>query len=351
MNLYNRNTVILKDFFKKPLTIIISILFFAAAVIPCIYLIVKMTASGIFDSFVFCVYSMLAILPSVAFLNLFIKGRKNKEIKHLNAPLIIMYIYSILSVLLPAAFFTYVLLSCALDEDEFSFLIVSTVLVLFIIPALILLILQFISTIITFHSIRKSANGIYLSGKGAVFMGVTSLLVATAVTTVTPIFFVDATSSLRTLNYADILGIAIITLELAVLIALFVCLGIWAPMYSSTIKKAAVHLYGAGKKSAVKVQTLADVQNVQHSEIKNNFVQSTQDFVSQQTFVNKETPIIAKTNYEKPDVFSLPKQNEPNPYESGKSYHKKPKQEETPNHINFQNPYENFVPQNPFSNE
>lgn len=350
MNLYNRNTAILKNFFKKPLTLIISILFFSAAVIPCIYLVVKMTASGVFDSFTLCAYSLLAVLPSVAFLNLFIQGRKRAEINRLNMPLILIYIYTILSVFAPIAFFAYFLLYYYVKQNETSFVLTAFSFAFLVVPITLLLILHFVSVVITFHSIRKSANRIYLSQKGSDFMAVSSFLVAAAVTAIT-INLINTTSYSRILNYNSIFESFMLMLESAVLIGLFICLGIWALMYSSTIKKASVHLFGAGKKSAVKVQTLADVQSVQYSKIKNDIEQSTQNFVPQQAFANEETPIIAKTNYEKPDIFALPKQNEPNPYGNSNIHYKRTKQEETPNHINFQNPYEDFVPQNPFSNE
>ena len=347
MNQYIRNNEILKGFLKKPLTLGISILFFIAAIVPNIYLVVKMISSGIFDSTALCVYSLLAVLPAVAFLNLFINGRNSKSNKRLNTPLILIYMYTVLSVFLPVAFFTYWMFSYAIEKNEFAFILSTIFVAAFLIPVLILLGLQFVSMLVTFHSIRKSANGIYLSRKGSVLMGVTSFVIAAAVILIT-MYFIDTTSYSRILNYSNMFDSVMLTLESAVLLALFVCLGIWSLMYSGAIKKAAVHLYGT-KKTTVKAQTLADTQAAQQRIFTNDKAQKTNDFVPQKPFDTDINLIAEPTAYEKPDVFALPLQDEPNPYKSGNPVQKNNQQEETPDHINFQNPYENFVPQNPFN--
>lgn len=342
MNLYNKNTEILKAFFKKPLTLVISILFFVSAVISCIYIIVQSLISGEFFGLAICVYPMLMVLPAVAFLNLFIQGRKTTEISRLNTPLILIYMYTILSIFEPLSFFTYYMLSYFTEKNEFSFVFAGLFILIFIVPAIILLTFQFISMIITFHSIRKSANGIYLSKKGSVFMGVTSILSAAAVAVIA-VDLINATEYSRVLNHDNIFNSVILILGAVVLFALFICLGIWALMYSSAILNASVCLYGTSIKSNVKVQTLNDTQYTPQNNNVYISEQTANGFSSETQFANSDV-------YEQPDIFSLPKQNEPNPYSQKSDFRRKDENIETTedNHINFNNPYKNFVPQNPF---
>lgn len=350
MGRYNRNTEILKGFFRKPLTLVISILYFLSAIIPNIYMITKMVSSGVYDSAGFCAYSLLMILPAAAFLNLFIQGRKASQISRLNAPLILFYIYTVLSVLAPVGFSAYLVYSYAVNENELAFWLFSALLVVLIIPVLILIVLEFVSTLITLHSIRKSANGIYLCRKGSVFMGVTSFLAASAVILIT-LYFIDTSSYSRVLDYSSMFDSVMLLLESAVLVALFVCLGIWSLMYSGAIQKAAVYLHGTDKKYVAKALTLADAEKAkEHSD--NVVVRNPDSFVAQNPFDNHINQKAEPRVYQTTNVFSLPKQNEPNPYGNKKSAQGRSRQhqEDVPNHINFQNPYESFVPQNPFSN-
>lgn len=333
MNLYNKNTEILKSFFKKPLTLIISILYFASALITCIYIIKQSITPNDFDFIPFCVYPLFMILPAFAFLYLFIQGRKCTEISRLNAPLILIYIYTSLSVFVPIVFFTYIMLTSASEVNEFNFVFLSIFLFIIIVPALILLTLQFISMIIVFHSIRKSANRIYLSKKGSVFMGVTSILTASAIT-IGAVDLINTTGYSRVLGYVSIFDSVILILGAVIAIALFVCLGIWSLMYSATIRNASVCLYGAKKKSPTKVQSLTNSQDTLQNNNVNIKEQNTNVYVSEK----------------QPDIFAMPKQNEPNPYNKNgyvQSRNDKIESSES-NHINFSNPYKNFVPQNPF---
>lgn len=331
MSLYNKNTEILKSFFKKPLTLIISILYFASALITCIYIIKQSITSNNFDFIPFCVYPLFMILPAAAFLYLFIQGRKCTEISRLNAPLILIYIYTSLSVFVPIVFFTYIMLTCA---SEVNFVFLSFFLMIIIVPALILLTLQFISMIIVFHSIRKSVNGIYLSKKGSVFMVVTSILTVSAIT-IGAVELINTTSYSKVLGYVSIFESVILILGAVVAIALFVCLGIWSLMYSGTIRNASVCLYGAKKKSPTKMQSLANSQDTLQNNNVNIKEQITNAFVPEK----------------QPDIFAMPKQNEPNPYNKNgyvQSRSEKIESSES-NHINFSNPYKNFIPQNPFT--
>lgn len=348
MSQYNRNNEILKSFFKKPLTLVISILFFALAVIPCIYFVSTMITSGAFDSIPLCIYSLFAVLPATAFLNLYIKGKSDSVIRRLNTPLILLYIYTVPVVLFPALLYSMFFSSSAtLMWDEFLIRIFSFMFLmlglLFIIPILILLILQFVSMIITFHSIRKSANEIYLSGKGSGFMCVTSFLFAANLFLIA-LYFVSKDNFFASVSFEFI----IFTIESAVLFALFVCLGIWSLMYSNTILKATVPLYGTNNRSDVKVQTLADAHTARQYDSVIETTQAAPNIVSQTVFENEKSSVAIPPTYEKTDVFTLPQQDEPNPYGNGNADNKINQQEETPNHMNFQNPYENFVPQNPF---
>ena len=111
MGQYNRNAEILKGFFRKPLTLVISIFYFISAIIPNIYMITKMISSGVYDSAGLCAYSLLMILPAAAFLNLFIQGRKVAPISRLHTPLMLMYIYTALSVIVPVGFSVYLIFS------------------------------------------------------------------------------------------------------------------------------------------------------------------------------------------------------------------------------------------------
>ena len=345
MSQYNRNTEILKSFFRKPLTLVISILFFTFTVISCTYSIL----SGIFYPTVFFFFSLLSILPAFAFLCLFIQGRRKCEINRLNAPLILICIYTVLSTFVPSAFFTYLMLTYFINENINSFLQLSAVAALSILmlPAMTLLILNFISAIITFCSIRKSANGIYLSKKGSVFMGVTSIAFSANMILIMVYF-------LKTIDFSTLLkenymfDCVILMLEGGVVTTLFICLGIWALMYSSAINNAAVCLHGANKKSVIKAQTLADTLMTAQTEAAVDNIYFESDFVNQKTYGNGDFAFSAVTENQKPEVFALPKQDGPNPYGNKKSIQKQDKTEETLNHINYQNPYENFTPQNPF---
>ena len=349
MGRYNRNTEILKGFFRKPLTLVISILYFLSAIIPNIYMITKMVSSGVYDSAGFCAYSLLMILPAVAFLNLFIQGRKAAPISRLHAPLMLIYMYTVLSVSLSILCFGKYITDVFIEENiitSISFMFLLAVILGF---ALVIL-LQSISEIITFHSIEKSANGIYLCRKGSVFMGVTSFLAASAVILIT-LYFIDTSSYSRILDYSSMFDSVMLLLESAVLVALFVCLGIWSLMYSGAIHKAAVYLHGTDKKYVAKALTLADAEKAkEHSD--NVVVRNPDYFVAQNPFDNHINQKAEPRVYQTTNVFSLPKQNEPNPYGNKKSAQGRSRQhqEDVPNHINFQNPYENFVPQNPFSN-
>lgn len=330
MSMYNKNTEILKLFFKKPLTLVISILFFASLVSPCIYIIKQSVASSEFGVLYACAFPLLMILPAAAFFNLYIQGRKRSEIRQINISLILIYMYAILSVFLPTAFLAYSMLISHLQSNEFSFAFLGIFLLIFVVPAIIILSLQFVSMIIVFHSIRKSAYGIYLSKKGSVFMSVTSFLTALAIA----VFAIDF---IRTASYLGILGAV-------VLIALFICLGIWSMMYSGTIRNASVRLYGT--KTNVKVQTLTDAQ---HTPQNNNIHLNSQPTAQ----IDSESQFLKPVSYKQTEVFALPKQNEPNPYGKKSVVQKEYKKSEATdeNHINFSNPYKNFVPQNPFNND
>lgn len=339
MSQYNKNTEILKAFFRKPLTLVISILFFVSAVIPCIYIIVQSLISGEFFGLVICVYPMLMVLPAVAFLNLFIQGRKITEITRLNTPLILIYMYTLLSIFEPLSFFTYCMLLCHTDKNEFGFAFLGLFILIFIVPAIILLTFQFISMIITFHSIRKSANGIYLSKKGSVFMAVTSILSASAVAVIA-VDLINTTSYSRVLNYNNIFNSIILILGAVVLFALFICLGIWSLMYSGTIKKASVNLYVSVKKPGITVSP-------QFNSL--NQAQNNNPHIDNQTISNTVT----QNDFKQVDMFAMPKLNEPNPYAKSREVQRTkpniPTAED--NHINYQNPYKDFIPQNPFDDK
>lgn len=348
MNQYNGNSEILKSFFKKPMTLVISILFFALSVVPCIYFVATMIIYSEFDLIPLCFYSLLSVLPSAAFLNLYIKGKSDKVIKRLKAPIILLYIYTVLGVLLPIILYTVLIsLSETLIWGTSLFSVLAFILLalgpLIIIPTLLLLVLQFVAMIITFHSIRKSANGIFLSGKGSVFMTVTSFQFAANIVLIA-LYFVYADIFSTSISFESV----IFTIETVLLFSVFICLGIWSFMYSNVILNTTVYLHGTNNKSNVKVQTLADTYTVEQYDFVFETTQETSNDVSQAFFEDEKSPVDIPTTYEKTDVFTLPKQDEPNPYENGNSDNKINQQEETPNHINFQNPYENFVPQNPF---
>lgn len=347
MNQYIRNNEILKGFLRKPLTLVLSILFFVSAIIPCIYIIVKSMTSGEINELAICIYPLLMILPAVSFLNLFIQGRKTAEISRLNTPLILIYVYTVLSILVPISFFTYYMSMFFTEKNESAFVFVGIFILIIIVPSIILITLHFISMIITFHSIRKSANGIYLSKKGSVFMGVTSIFSAAAVA-LFAVNLSDSTGYSRILKHTNFFDSGILILGAFVLFALFICLGIWSMMYSSAIQNAAVYLHGTNKKSVIKAQTLADTLMTTQTELAVDNIRSGADFVNQQVLGNGDSPISAVTENQKPEVFTLPEQDEPNPYGNKKSVRKQDKSEETLNHINYQNPYENFTPQNPF---
>lgn len=341
MGQYNKNTEILKSFFKKPLTLVISILFFSFAIISCIYSFL----SGISYPILFAVYSLLAILPADAFLNLFIQGRRSEEINRLNTPLILMYIYTALSTFVPPAFFIYLLLTDNTKDKWLAFGI--AILCVIFLLALVMVVLHFISVIITFHSIRKSANGIYLSRKGSVFMGITSFSFVAAV--IISIMYTNITTnySLFT-NYNNIFDCVMLSLEIAILLIIFICLGIWSLMYSDAIQKATIRLHGTNKKSVIKAQTLADDKAVHQKGFNDNNVQGSDGVNSETLFSNECKPIVIPTTH---DPFMLPISNEPNPYDKKYSEQKSSRQDEVPNHINFQNPYENFIPKNPFDDK
>lgn len=345
MSQYNRNSEILKSFFRKPLTLVISILFFSFMVISCTYSIL----SGIFYPTVFFFFSLFSILPAFAFLCLFIQGRRKYEINRLNTPLILICIYTVLSTFVPSAFFTYLMSTYFINENIYSFLQLSAVVALSILmlSAMTLLILNFISAIITFHSIRKSANGIYLSRKGSVFMGVTSFAFS-AVMILIIIYFFNGIVLTDLLNGNHMFDCVLLILEGAVLTTLFICLGIWSLMYSITINNAAVCLHGTNKKCIIKAQTLSDALMTAQTEFAVDNIQFEADFVNKKTYGNDDSSLSAITENKKPEIFILPEQEGPNPYGNKKSVLKQDKSEETLNHINYQNPYENFTPQNPF---
>lgn len=342
MSQYNKNLEILKSFFRKPLTLVISILFYSFAVISCIYTF----ASGVSYPILIAVYFLLALLPAGAFLSLFIQGRKSTEINQLNAPLILIYIYTALSVFAPPAFFIYLLLTGNNHDKWFAFAL--AVLCVIFLLAFVMLFLNFISMIITFHSIRKSANGIYLSKKGSVFMGVTSFSFVAAVI-ISVIYTIITTNYL---SYADYNNIFIfdrvmIALEVAVIFALFICLGIWSLIYMNTIKKASISLYVPIKKADITVSPRVSNQNPtqnNYSHIRNQAVNNT---APQNNYRNSNNDSGQR------DMFAMPKLNEPNPYakrrEVKKTNQNAPTSED--NHINFQNPYKDFIPQNPFDDK
>lgn len=173
-------------------------------------------------------------------------------------------------------------------------------------------------------------------------MGVTSILSAAAVAVIA-LDLINATEYSRVLNHDNVFNSVILILGAVVLFALFICLGIWALMYSSAILNASVCLYGTSIKSNVKVQTLNDTQYTPQNNNVYISEQTANGFSSETQFANSDV-------YEQPDIFSLPKQNEPNPYSQKSDFRRKDENIETTedNHINFNNPYKNFVPQNPF---
>lgn len=187
--IYDNRVNQLKSFFKKPLTLIVGIIFSLSAIA-----IISAVVYNFFDSYSFksgnidstalatlfggLFGGLLNILPAIAFFILYFKSKNSLSDNFFFAPSNILTVYSIISILIYFAL-SVVLILCLCFMIFLPFVIFAIIFVFAIIAvALSLIIIYFCSMMLAARSIAKSCKTVYIKKWQMVFFGVMSTIIS-----------------------------------------------------------------------------------------------------------------------------------------------------------------------------
>lgn len=185
INPYKRNCEVIKKFFSKPITLIISVILFISAVTSVSVGIVSNNISSM---------PLGELLSAIGFLVFYIKGKSKRDNISFNAPANILIISNIIYMVVNIVALAFSALFLILNSFGFNLLentasylsignldfVFTSLLNSFVIysPIYLLNILAAIAMLVLLGSVKKSSRSIYLYKRGSIFLELVSFALA-----------------------------------------------------------------------------------------------------------------------------------------------------------------------------
>lgn len=309
-NPYKNNIDMLRRFFAKPIVLIIALLFIFFTLAYegfAVYSLLSCALIWYSEEFIFnsalAAIGLLNILPTVAFFQLFCRSRSKKGDMSFKSPVRLINVFSVICII--------ILCGCIALSLTIRQLVVP------IIPISALLIISIIAMMIMFGAVKRSAGSIYLKKYGSGFLSAMSAIVAALVLAVVAAYVLLSANIFS--GYVSVNDILIISgCALAFLLSVF--MSVFAGKYGRFISRVC---------STVRVSSRYSAASSAQEE--------PADEGKSKAYPDGESN---SANY-----YNLPVSNGVNPYEKGK----KAEPQQQPSAVD--NPYKDFVPQNPFMQE
>lgn len=177
---YQQNVQILKGFFSKPLTLICGIVAGISALLGTIHINSGSSGTSVSISASVGPGGSISILLCLALIFLYIKSRSNEPMPF-GGMVTLIKIYAVIGII-AAGMIAFVMagLTVAVKlflNDAFRYFIMFIIIVA---PFVLITLLHSVAMLLWSNSIKKGATSVYLSSKGSVLLGVTSILLAAA---------------------------------------------------------------------------------------------------------------------------------------------------------------------------
>lgn len=173
---YQQNVQILKGFFSRPLTLVCGIVAGLSAILG----MVKFNSGSSSTNISVSVGSggSLAILLCIALIFLYVKSRSNDPMPF-GGMVTLIKVYAIIGIVASGML---ILVMAGLTvsirlflDDAFRYFLLFAII---FIPSVLIMLLHSIAMLLWSNSIKKGATSVYLSSKGSILLGVTSILLA-----------------------------------------------------------------------------------------------------------------------------------------------------------------------------
>lgn len=191
---YQQNVQILKGFFSKPLTLICGIVAGISALFGTVHINSGSGGTSISMSASVGPGGSVSILLCLALIFLYIKSRSNDPMPF-GSMVTLIKIYAVIGII-AAGMATLVMagLTVAVNlflNDAFRYFIMFIIIVA---PFVLITLLHSVAMLLWSNSIKKGATSVYLSSRGSVLLGVTSILLAVAgiVTTIAVTLYIKS---------------------------------------------------------------------------------------------------------------------------------------------------------------
>ncbi len=327
---YKRNIDILRKFFSKPAVVIIALLFSALTVSIesfVVYHLIFTEQSTLKSDFLIFLSAMLVgllnILPAVAFFQLFFSSRSKRSIISFKAPVTLITLFSVICIIILCV-------------------TAAVVPVPLLIPISVLLITCLIAMIAMFRAIKQSTTSIYLKKYGSGFLSVISAVIAALILLLLAVILAYTLGLFENLYFyfTDISllyfealtqpNIIVVSAICLIVFLLSICISVLAGKYKRYISEICNTLKVADNNSAPPYSSAAYIKSADASYKNRNAKPYAESYVQK---ISDST-----------DYFKLPLNVGVNPYK---------KEQQSAGQSNTkpdapQNPYQNFVPQNPF---
>ena len=181
INPYRRNAEVLRDFFRQPLSLLISI---ALTISFLTQTLLSVYSFFTIKEYIFNFIPFIYLLPIIAFMSLFIKTHKHARDFSPSPGLPLLSIYNVISILLILGFIVNLVSLYIIKFDEFLNIFnlqsngIALAILFFIISLLIIPACFAITSLVFIHSIKKSFKSIYLFKGGSVAYSIFSLVCA-----------------------------------------------------------------------------------------------------------------------------------------------------------------------------
>lgn len=177
INPYRRNCEVLKNFFGKPIILIIPILFFISAISS---VAVNILAGNTLT------FPLVKLMSAIGFLFFYLKGRKKSEVTSFGQPVNTLTTAGILSIVANVLGLVIIALmlifeySLNLSENILSYYLLEDAidLLIFNAPVCVMYIISSIASLVLLGSIKKSSKSIYLFKTGSLFFVITCFVTA-----------------------------------------------------------------------------------------------------------------------------------------------------------------------------
>ena len=200
INPYRRNAEVLRNFFRQPITLVISIaltISFLTQILLSVYSFFTINQNGF--SFIPFIY----LLPITAFMSLFIKTHKNARNFSGSPGLPLLTIYNVISIILILCFaIQLVSLYISYNNEYLKIFNLQSygyplMTFIYVLAILIVPLIFAVSSLIFIYSINKSFKSIYLYRKGSVFYSVFALICAVLYIVFITMHFFHSTTEYR----------------------------------------------------------------------------------------------------------------------------------------------------------